>query len=285
MKKILLPTDFSENSINAIKYAIDFFMYEECEFFVLNVQRTSSLITDDLMLSNPSETLFNTLVSSTKERLKDLVGKLESDNGNALHRFHIKVDFDNFIDAINQMVEIEHIDLIVMGTRGDSELGKRIFGSNTIHVIQRGKCPVLAIPQHYTYTAIKDIVFPSNYYTKYNLEDLSILIDCAEKYDYTIHVLHVKDSDHLTEFQENNRAFLDACFTNVNHSFVELDEGKLYKSIATYIKEHDIDLLALMSRKHSFLERLFTKHPVESFAFDLKVPMLAMENKGEFSLK
>ena len=100
-----------------------------------------------------------------------------------------------------------------------------------------------------------------------------------------VHVIHVKNSDYLTDYQKNNRAFLDSCFTNVNHSFVELEQGDLFNSVTDYITTHEIDLLTMMSRKHSFLERLFVRHSVESFAFDLKVPLLVMENTGEFYLK
>nr|WP_321234069.1 universal stress protein [uncultured Psychroserpens sp.] len=285
MKKVLLPTDFSENSINAIRYALEFFKYEACEFYLLNVQKVSSFVSDDLMTMQPSETIFNSLISSAKERIERLIKDMETTYGNTLHTFKSKVDFDNFIDAINQIVSIEHIDLIVMGTRGDSKIDKRIFGSNTIRVIQRCDCPVLAIPQDYKYSEIKDIAFPSNYYTEYNSEDILPLVHMAEKYDYTVHVIHVKDAEHLTEYQENNRAFLDACFTNINHSFVELNEGHLFHTIDDYITNSSIDLLAMMSRKHSFLERLFVTHAVERFAFNLKVPLLVMENTGDFYLK
>lgn len=285
MKKILLPTDFSENSINAIHYAMSFFKDEACEFYVSNVQKASSFISDDLMAAQGSVTIFDSLVSAAKERIKHLITDLKTTYGNALHTFKSRVDYDNFIDAINQLVEREAIDLIIMGTRGDSKFDKRIFGSNTIRVIQRCSCPVLAIPQGYAYSDIKDVAFPSNYYTKYNAEDISLLVSRAKAQGYTVHVLHVKDSEHLTEFQENNRAFLDACFASINHSFVELEEGQMFKTISRYMSNHSIDLLALMSRKHSFLERLFTRHPVESFAFDLKVPLLVMENTGDYILK
>ena len=36
MKNILLPTDFSENSWNAIKYALQLFKTETCKFYLLN---------------------------------------------------------------------------------------------------------------------------------------------------------------------------------------------------------------------------------------------------------
>ena len=64
MKKILLPTDFSANSINAIHYALQFYRYEQCKFYLLNVQKASSFVTDDLMTMQPSTTIFNSLISS-----------------------------------------------------------------------------------------------------------------------------------------------------------------------------------------------------------------------------
>ncbi|TXE16079.1 universal stress protein [Psychroserpens burtonensis] len=278
MKKILLPTDFSENSINAIHYALEFFKNEACEFYVLNVQKVSSFVSDDLISMKPSDTIFNSLISSSIEQIKLLINNLENTFGNGLHVFKSNVDYDNFIDAINQLVDIEDIELIVMGTRGNSKLDKRIFGSNTIRVIQRCSCSVLVIPNDYKYSEIKDIVFPTNYYSEYKPNDLSTLVGLANKYDYVVHVIHVKDSEHLTGNQENNRAFLDVCFTNIDHSFLELDQGNLYNVITKHIVENSIDLLAMMSRRHSFLERLFITHPVERFTFDLKVPLLVMEN-------
>ncbi|WP_298899594.1 universal stress protein [uncultured Psychroserpens sp.] len=285
MKKILLPTDFSDNSLNAIRYAMAFYQNEPCKFYVLNIQKVSSFVSDDLMAMQPSETIFHSLIDSAKTKVKTLIRTLKEDYQNTLHEFEAKVDYDNFIDGINQLIDLEQIDMIVMGTRGASTMSKKLFGSHTVRVIQRCSCPVLAIPNNYTYSKISDIAFPSNYYTAYNSEDLVPLINLVELNNYNVHVIHVKNSEHLTEYQENNRAYLDSCFSKVNHSFVELEEDKLFKVITNYINNNDIGLLTMMSRKHSFLERLFVTHPTESFAFNLKVPLLVMENTGSFYIK
>lgn len=285
MKKILLPTDFSDNSIDAIHYAVEFFGSHTCEFYLLNVQKVSSFVSDDLMAMQPSESIFNSIVNAAKERLEKLIMHIESQYENKLHNFKSKVDYDNFIDAINQLVDIEDIDLIIMGTKGASNIAKTIFGSNAARVIQRANCPVLAIPNGYKYLPVEHIAFTSNYYTKYNTEDLKPLLDIVDMKKSQINILHVKESDYLTEHQENNRALLDECFLNTNHAFIELEEGDLFKKITNYLVDKDINLLAMMSRKHSFLERLFVRHAAESFAFDLRVPLLVLENTGEFYLK
>ena len=43
MRKILIPTDFSENAMNAIKYAIDLFENYNCNFYLLHVNRLESI--------------------------------------------------------------------------------------------------------------------------------------------------------------------------------------------------------------------------------------------------
>lgn len=285
MKTILLPTDFSDNSINAMRYALEYFRKEPVKFIILNVQKVSAFVSDDLMAMQPSDTIFKSLIESSKHKVTRLIKELKRTDDNPLHQFESKVDYDNFIDAINQAIALEGVELIVMGTKGASNIAKTIFGSNTVRVIQRANCPVLAIPNDYKYKGIKHIAFPSNYYTEYNIDDLKPLLALTKDNECNVSVLHVKDEEHLTEYQENNRAFLDDCFSNQHHSFIDLEQGNLFTKITDYIVENDVDLLAMMSRKHSFIERLFTRHAAESFAFNPKVPLLVMENTGNFYLK
>ncbi|OUR90879.1 hypothetical protein A9Q87_13135 [Flavobacteriales bacterium 34_180_T64] len=280
MKNILLPTDFSENSINAINYALRLYEYELCHFYVINVIKVSSIITDDLMAMQPSQTIYNSLIASSKSQVKKLIKNLKSKYSNVMHTFHAVVDYDNFIDAINQVVKEKRIDLIVMGTKGASNVEKILFGTNTVHVMQRGNCPVLSIPSNYKFKPLRKIAFTSNYSTHYNANDLEPLISLAENNNYMIDILHMKVYDHLTESEENNRAFLDVYLSNVEHAFISLENNNLFKTIENYVDKNKIGLLAMMSRKHSFLERLFTTHAVESFAFKINIPFLVMENTG-----
>ena len=281
MKKILLPTDFSENSLNAIHYALQLFKNEFCEFYILNVQKASSFVSDDLMTLKPSESIYEALIESSKAQIDNLIKHLIVLHNNKSHEFISRVDYDNFINAINQIVSTEEIDLIIMGTKGSSNVEKVLFGSNTIRVMQRGSCPVLSIPGGYKFSALDHIAFTSNYHTKYIPKDLSPLIQLANQQQSKIDILHLQELEYLTEKQETNKAFLDAYFSNIDHKFIELDHTNLFKSISNYIKINNVGLLAMMSKKHSFLERLFTKHTVETFAFNLDIPFLDMENKGD----
>jgi len=62
MKSILLPTDFSENSKNAIEYAMRLFENEQCTFYVLHVQKASHYATDDLMAAPANTSITNKFI-------------------------------------------------------------------------------------------------------------------------------------------------------------------------------------------------------------------------------
>lgn len=281
MKSILLPTDFSNNSINAIQYALELFKGERCEFYILNVQKASSFMSDDLMTMHSSTTIYQNLIETAKASIKKIIVDLKKKYTAENHLYHSIVDYDNFIDAINQVVKAKDICLVVMGTKGATGAEKVIFGSNTARVMQRCDCPVLAIPDNCKFKSLDSVAFTSNYLTFYKKEELKPLITLAEKFNSKIDVLHLTKGEHLTVGQENNRAFLDECFSNLNHEFINFANTDLFETVEHYILYHDIDLLAMMSRKHSFLERLFIKHNVETFAFKVSVPFLVMENTGK----
>jgi nucleotide-binding universal stress UspA family protein len=278
LKAILLPTDFSTNSLNAIDYAVELFKNEPCEFYLINIQKASSFVSDDLMTMSSSATIYQTLIDAARKSIKNIIIKIEKKYANNLHQFHSIVDYDNFIDGINQICEARQIDLIVMGTKGASGAEKVIFGSNTVRVLQRCKTPVLAIPNGCVFERLDRIAFTSNYASLYNKEDLGSLTDILSMYNSKIDILHLTNEKDLSQDEENNKAFLDSCFSNAVHEFIDLSSKDIFKTIQDYLYSNDIKMLAMMSKKHSFLERLFTKHLVETFAFKIDIPFLVMEN-------
>ena len=66
--KILLPTDFSKNSIRAINYARELYKNDHCDFFILNVFSATGNILESLLNLEPGSELYET-------------AKLHSENG------------------------------------------------------------------------------------------------------------------------------------------------------------------------------------------------------------
>lgn len=280
MKNILLPTDFSKNSMNAIHFAMDLLRGETCHFYILNVQKASSFISDDMMTVSTSTTIYTTIINAAKKSLDNIISICKTDYANEDYIFHPLVDYDNFIDAIKQVSKINNIDLIIMGTKGASGLTKKLFGSNTVRVIQRCKSPVLAIPDKCRFKDLNQIAFTTNNLPLFNLTELKPLKDLQSKYHSSLCILHVADENHLAQNQSINEDFFKTYFTDARHDFVDSNAHDIYHAIQHYLKDNNIKMLAMMSKKHSFVERLFTEHLVETFAFKIDIPFLVMHSQS-----
>ena len=278
MKSILLPTDFSKNSVNAINYAMALFKDVSCEFYLLNVQKASSFISDDMMVMASSATIYQTIIDVSKKSIANLITKLETKYKNDKHTFHSVVDYDNFIDSINQVTLNKKIDLIVMGTKGATGLEKVIFGSNTVHVMQRCIAPVLAIPDGCLFTDLDRVAFTTNYLTLHNIEELRPLKELVALYDSKLNVLHFDDIKGVSNQRKENKKFLKTYFSDVTYENIDSFSTDLYKTLEEYVHANNIKLIAMMRKKHSFLGRLFNTHPEETLAFNIDIPFLVMEN-------
>ncbi len=276
MKTILLPTDFSENSINAIHYATDLFKDVPCDFYILNVQKVSSFISDNMMLVSSSATIYNSIIDEAKKSISNIISNIEAKYNNSNHTFYSIVDYDNFIDSINQVSKKHEVDLIVMGTNGASGFGKMIFGSNTVRVMQRCNVPVLAIPNHCKFLGLNKIAFTTNHQTLFKAEELSTLNELLKLYNPKFNILHLADENHLAQKQDENTSFFATYFPNAQHEYIDSNSKEMFNAVHEFINYNDIEMLAMMHEKHSFLERLFTQHAVETFAFSINVPFLVL---------
>jgi len=88
-KKLLLPTDFSKNSWNAIMYAIKLFENHECDFYVLNTYSKDVYGLDSVTLLDPDEAFNKLSEKRSVQSLGDIMVRLTFENDNPNHRFHI----------------------------------------------------------------------------------------------------------------------------------------------------------------------------------------------------
>ena len=276
MKTILLPTDFSKNSINAISYAVKLFEAKACRFYILNIQKASSFISDDMMGVSSLATVYNTLIDTAKMSITNIITQVKKTSNTTQHEFHAIVDYDNFIDAINQITEKQKVDLIIMGTKGASGLDKVIFGSNTIHVLQRCKVPVLVIPEGCMFKKIDNVAFTCSFSTTYSVKNFETLKYLMQLNNSKLKVLHVSEKNKLEEKLNENTIFFKSNFPQVSFDRIAMSEDEIYNIIHKYIKDNTIEMIVMLGKKHSFLERFFVKHAVEIFAFKIDIPFLVI---------
>lgn len=277
MFKILLPTDFSDNSWSAIVYALKMFEEESCMFFLLN----SSLMRFSTM-SNLSNSLMLTIQKSTRRELNDLKEQILACNYNKLHSVEILQSSEDLNLAIEWAVITYGIDIIVMGTKGATGAKEFFLGSNTNKVISKlHHCPILVIPDEYNFTQPKEIAFPTDFNRPFRVEEIEHLVGVVKLFNSTIRVVHINVEDRLNENQEYNMKCLDDLLNKVEHSFHWMPKyTKKVEEIKDFIEELDINLLAMVKYEHSLIKRI-TKEPViKKIGLSPIIPFMVIPEKA-----
>lgn len=278
MKKILLPTDFSENAYNAAKYAVQLFSAEECTFYLLNTYTPVLYDNEYLVYSSTQPTLTEIYRDKSLQGLERLLRRIKRNFKNEKHHFEKISSFNLLNDEIKELVVEKEIDLIVMGTKGATGAEEILFGTHTVHAIKKARCPLLAIPSHFEYKAPKNILLPTDYEAEIP-KLLGILMEIAKEHSSRINILHVYFGVNLNSTQTSRKRALGRAFKEIDHHFHSVTEKSVTRAIYDFQEENEIDMLAMVNNKHSFFENLLFTPVVNEIGFNVKVPFLVIPSR------
>jgi nucleotide-binding universal stress UspA family protein len=277
MKNILIPTDFSINSWNATKYALDFFKNTQCNFYLLHVTFISNFASGDTPLIPTDNVIEKTLLTQAKNSLNQLIKKIKKTALNPNHNFYAISKYDFFIDAIRNEIKEKKITLVVMGTKGASGLNEVIVGSNTGDLITQVHCPVLIIPENSVFKVPKEIAFPTDYNIFYQTNVLKCITEYIKMFDSTIRILHItKKNEGLTEFQLENKDFLNDYFLDEKHSFHRITSKKIENGVQCFVESRNTNLIIMIAKNLNLFQRILFKPTIEEISYHTEIPFLVL---------
>ena len=267
MKKLLVPTDFSDNAENALQFAINLANHFESKIFLLSVFQ----------------------VNSPAGSLKDIDRFLREENQEQLSRWIAKykpqIAHDESIEAVtlngstvNTIVNFaddREIDLIIMGTQGSSGLKEIFIGSKTVGVIKKASGPILAIPCDFKYKPFKKIVLALDETDAFPEDQIKPLLALAKSFNSKILIYHILEPDEDNGVNPQIVEYMEGMDYSIHQSMgiSDLNEG-----INTFVERNEADLLCMITRKRRFLEGIFNPSVTRKEAFDSPVPLLVLRD-------
>ena len=276
MKKILLPTDFSDNSWNDIKYALQLYKDEKCNFVLLNTYNPVVYQFEYMQSSTLQFLVMDAAKEISKKGLDEIQQRINLEFNNPKHTFSQIASFNSLPVEIDELCKGNVIDMIVMGTKGASGITGVLFGSNTIRVIKNTKYPVLAIPSDFSFETPHEILFPTDYEIEYLEVHLKPIIEIAQKHISRVNILHVFIGNGLTKVQEKNKSILETGLKKVAHLFHDVKNQNVPEAITNFQLKTRVNLLIMINNKHSFFENLFFKSTINQIGFHLNIPLLVI---------
>ncbi|MHA7056276.1 universal stress protein [Aquimarina sp. M1] len=279
MKRILLPTDFSDNAFNAIRYAVQFFKNEECTFYLLHTFTPVSYNVGYLIENPMPYGMEDIAMMNSKRDVQHTEEKITKEFNNPKHNFERISVFNMLISEIKDTVDRYNIDFIVMGTKGATGAKEIFIGTHTMYTIKNVKCPVLVVPSGFEYEEPKEILFPTDYYLSHTNKYLPLIKDICTLNTSRIHMLNAYYGIPLDQNQKKTKDFIDTYFEENAHIFHIADGMDVIEAVEDFQKTNIINMLVMVHNKHSFFENLLFKPVINQIAYHTNIPFLVIPSE------
>ena len=273
MKKFLVPTDFSETSKNAARYAVELAQDDPQTTVILyNIYDKLAPGSDGSLLTESDE--------DRKKVLNQALLNLEIE----LHEIStVRIEYvaeegNSLVESIERYVRYNGINVVIMGITGATKLEQVFFGSNALNMARQGVCPVIIVPPKAQFKKIKNVMLLSDFKNVKSTTPVAQIKQILDIFKPNLHIVNV-DSEHhvqLTEEYKIERDWLDKTFSDYKPEFYFIRMYDFLDAANTFTSDHNIDLIVTVPRKHSFLTGLYKTSHTKKLAYHSHIPVAAI---------
>ncbi|MCC5919398.1 MAG: universal stress protein [Cyclobacteriaceae bacterium] len=290
MKKILVPVDFSEESINATKFAAELAVKHGAELRLVHVieypaKRTMMTFTGAVQ----SDPMDNVWVVKMKEQAETQLQKLVDED------FMANVDAKGWAvpgspyQVLAKDIDQSDIDLVVMGTRGASGLEEIAIGSNAEKMVRYAKCPVITVTNPMKVSDIKNILFATGLGLEKQLMDklMEKVSTLQSEFDANLHILKVNTPNNFERDKLVKGQLRELIKTyNLKNASVHItSEVSEEEGILDFAKENNMDMIAMGTTGRSGIWHFLSGSIAEDIVNHAKRPVWTMSLKSLESKK
>ncbi|MES2555948.1 MAG: universal stress protein [Bacteroidota bacterium] len=271
---ILVPTDFSESATSAVHYAVQLAKKTKAKLVLLHAFYVPELVADVTAVM-PSYADIN---ATSENSLKHLKAEIHSTYGKEINVETITIQ-GGPVEETEIYLKEHRVDAVVMGMKGTSYLDERLFGSAATKLMHLANCPVLMVDKDVVFHPIKKMVLACDYTRVQYLHDqLEPLVKLAELFKAKVLILNVTPQQYsaITLDEAIAGVHLDHVLAKVPHTFHQIEHEQIVEGIKAFTKDQKADLLVMMPRDHSLLERLFREPNTKQMAFHAGLPLLTI---------
>ncbi|MFZ6051966.1 universal stress protein [Halocola ammonii] len=274
MRKILVPTDFSECANYATEVAASIAKKTGARLILMHIINIPSYESNMSIQDTKdiAEGLF--MMKLVKKRFKELLEKPFLKDVNVIEL----VEFDNVYESIAKQAKEQNAGMIVMGSRGSSGAEEVFIGSNTERVIRTAEVPVLTVKSRIENFDIKDIVFASNFYGE-SYSVFNKVQELAKIYDAKIHLLKVVTPGNFETTRYSRKLIEDFVKETKlkNYDYHIYSDEKVANGIYHFCEETNPDIIAMETHGWTGLKHFLLGSITEGVANHSKLPVLSIK--------
>jgi nucleotide-binding universal stress UspA family protein len=273
MKKFLVPTDFSDTSKNAARFAVELAQDDPNTTVILyNLYDKIAPGSDGTPLTETDEdrkTVLNQALANLEIELHEL---------STVRIQYVAEEGTSLVESVERYVRYNGIDVVIMGITGATRLEQIFMGSNALNMARQGVCPVIIVPPDARFRKIQNVLFASDFKNVKSTTPVAQIKNILDIFKPQLHIVNV-DSEHyveLTDEYKAERAWLAKTFEEYNPEFYFIRMYDFLDAIGAFTADHQIDLIITVPRRHSFISGLYKSSHTKKLAYHSHIPVVAI---------
>lgn len=265
MKTIIAGTDFTPSSLNACKYAALLAQKLNCKLIIFNLFQAPVLHTNSGLYGITYSSLKKTSEQSSQKIANNLVKDFP---GLRVDAFVIAGAFD---EELKLFVSRHRVQAVVMGLETKDRISKFIWGSHGVAIAGKISAPVILVPEKYREHRLETVLITVDNIEKLKASSLKPVEMFVKLCQAQVSLLHVRTPDEVISSVQG--------VVKINGVKREIDIQKsktIDSGIKSYCSEHKVDLITVVSRKHSVFYNMFNESVTKRVAFFAKMPVMAI---------
>lgn len=290
--RILVPVDFSDYSLNACRVAFGLAKEYDAKIKILNVfynpyYPMALPLAEVFYKTEDEDRESQDILSRVQQQMKNLLSVIDQETAEG------KLPAVNYSYSLREGIADEEIaeycksykpSIIVMGTKGSDHNEVNALGSVTANVIDMVDIPVLTIPRYTVYTEsakMRHVVFFTNF-SQRDLMTFDLMADFVKRNNSAsrITLLHFEPSRRKQVLNEDKlqkiREYLGNRYPLFDIDLKLIEAEDAIESVAKYIEEENVDLIAVNSSRRNLFVRIFVPSVSRKILARSKAPMLVL---------
>jgi nucleotide-binding universal stress UspA family protein len=281
-KSIVHPTDFSEASINAYRFAAEIARLTSCDLILAHVYEKPYYSVISETSASFSLAVDTQEDAKIRQAIREQMVKLTQMDFAAGVRIYEKLITDIPAWKFYEDSAVQKTDLIVMGTRGATGIYHGgIVGTNAERVIRHSPIPVLSVPSGANFAGIKQILLATDFQDPLD-NIMPWLITFCRMFDAELYVgiINTMNNFSTTKFAEENYAALQKNYELPEKTkLVVYNEKSVEDGIVHLCLDYGIDLIAMLTHGRTGFAHFLKGSIAEDIAANLRVaPLLTVKN-------
>jgi len=274
MKTIVVPIDFSPNSLNAANYAVEMACFMKADLSLVHICLLP------MTYGEIPYSLENTdsLVTDAEEKILRIKNDLSVKCGGKVNIItEIKMAF-TVIGELANYCSSKKPYAVVMGTQGATALERTLFGSNTIMAIKHLAYPVIAVPPKAKFHAIKKIGMACDLKKVDANIPFSQLRSLITQFNAELYILHINpngEKGYTAEKTTETRAIQNMLYDlHPHYRFIDSDDIGI--ALEQFAEANKLDLLITVPKRHNIIDKIFHKSHTKKLVMQTRLPLMAV---------